>query len=272
MECIGRLPGAIAHARHVLAGQAGSMQRQAVAVAGDDVTNVIQPLDLDLQALDRAVDIAHGAAAARFLAQDMPGFEGMAQLELDAALGDATDQREAELEMRREPVGLKAIAGGAEIVEHVGEVLPHEMRQHEIVVQARAPAAQPLLVGAIPEGSDQATQQGLLGHAHAPVRRHLEGAQLEEPAPAGSAVRREELVDAELGAVRVARGVDQDVAKDAVDQPGRRRLTGLDLAEGDLELVQRIVARLVDARMLAGRANEQAGEEVGKRRMVEPVA
>ena len=47
---------------------------------------------------------------------------------------------------------------------------------------------------------------------------------------------------------------------------------GLDLAEGDLELVQRVVARLVDARMLAGRADEQAGEQVGQRGMVEPVA
>ncbi len=174
--------------------------------------------------------------------------------------------------MRREPIGLEAIAGGAEIVEHVGEVLPHEVRQHEIVVQSRAPAAQPLLVGPVPERSDQAAQQRLLCHAHAPVRRHLEGAQLQEPAPAGSAVRREELVDAELGAVRVARGIDQDVAEDAVDQPGRRRLTRRDLAEGDLELVQGIVARFVDARMLARWADKKAGEQVGKRRVVEPVA
>ena len=49
-------------------------------------------------------------------------------------------------------------------------------------------------------------------------------------------------------------------------------LAGLDLAEGDLQLVQRVVARLVDARVLAGRADEQAGEQVGQRRVVVPVA
>ena len=72
--------------------------------------------------------------------------------------------------------------------------------------------------------------------------------------------------------MRVARGVDQQVAEDAVDQPWRRLLARFDLAEGDLELVQRIVARLVDARMLAGRADEQAGEQVGQRWVVQPVA
>ncbi len=77
MQRIGRLPGTIAHARHVLAGHAGGMQRQAIAVAGDDVTRLVQSLDLDLQALDRAVDIAHHAAAARLLAEHVPGLERM---------------------------------------------------------------------------------------------------------------------------------------------------------------------------------------------------
>jgi hypothetical protein len=70
--------------------------------------------------------------------------------------------------------------------------------------------------------------------------------------------------------MRVAGDVGQEVAEDAVDQPGRRLLSRHDLAEGDLQLVQRIVARLVDARVLAGRADEQAGEKVRERRMVEP--
>ena len=41
--------------------------------------------------------------------------------------------------------------------------------------------------------------------------------------------------------------------------------------ERDLELVEAVVARLVDARRLAGRADEQAGEQVGQRRMALPV-
>ena len=79
------------------------------------------------------------------------------------------------------------------------------------------------------------------------MRRHLEGAQLEKTAPAGGAVGREQLVDAELGAMRIAGRVDQDVAEDAIDQPGRRLPAGFDLAEGDLQLVQGVVARLVAA-------------------------
>ncbi len=144
-----------------------------------------RPRDLDLQALDRGIDIAHRAAAARLLAQHVPGLQRVAQLELEAALRDLADPREAELEMRREPIRREAVAGLAEIGEHVAEILPDEMRQHEIVVQARAPAAERPLVGTLPELGDQAAQQRLLRHAHAPVRRHLEGAQLQQPAPAG---------------------------------------------------------------------------------------
>ena len=48
--------------------------------------------------------------------------------------------------------------------------------------------------------------------------------------------------------------------------PARRQLL-----ERELELVQRIVARLVDARRLRGGADEQPAEQIGQRRMVVPV-
>ena len=104
--------------------------------------SVDQPGDLDLQALDRAVDIAHRAAAARLLAQHVPRLQRVAQFQRDAALRHLADPREAELEVRREPGGLEAIAGLGQIGQHVGEILPDEVRQQEIVVQARAPARQ----------------------------------------------------------------------------------------------------------------------------------
>ena len=192
----------------------------------------------------------------------------MTQFEFEAALRDFTQPREAELEMRCEPVGRERVARLAEVGEHVVEVLPHEMRQHEIVVQARAPAAERPFVGTVPEFGHEAAQQRLLRHAHAPVRRHLEGAQLEQAATAGCGVRREELVDAELGAMGIAGRVDQQIAEHPIDQPGRGLSSRRDLLEGDLQLVQRIVARLVDTRMLAGRANEQARKEIGERGVV----
>ena len=44
-----------------------------------------------------------------------------------------------------------------------------------------------------------------------------------------------------------------------------------DLGERDLELVEAVVARLVDARRLAGRPDEQAGEEIAQARAPQPV-
>ena len=72
-------------------------------------------------------------------------------------------------------------------------------------------------------------QQQLLGDAHARMRRHLEGAQLEQATATAGAVGREHLVDAELGAVGVAGGVDQQVARGRQQERGgtlRQAATG----------------------------------------------
>ena len=66
----------------------------------------------------------------------------------------------------------------------------------------------------------------------------------------------------------------KQVAEQPVDQPGQRcgALAGRrHLRQRDLQLVEAVVAGLVDARRLAGRADEQAGEQVGERRMALPV-
>jgi hypothetical protein len=56
------------------------------------------------------------------------------------------------------------------------------------------------------------------------VRRHLEAAQLEQPEPAAGGVGAVELVDAELGAVGVAREVGQQVPQRPVGHPGQAAL------------------------------------------------
>src|SRR5205085_342012 len=116
-------------------------------------------------------------------------------------------------------------------------------------------------------------QKKLLRKAHARVRRHFEGTQLEKTEPAGRRLRRIELVDAELGAMRVACRVHEQVAQQSIDEPRRTvPVVGAlrKLRKRDLELVERIVARFVDARMLAGRPDEQAAEQKRQRRMVLP--
>ena len=147
------------------------------------------------------------------------------------------------------------------------------MRQHEPVVQRRAPAHQLLPVRLLPEHGDQRAHQQLLRQAHARMRRHLERAELDEAKPSRRPVRRIELVDADLGAVRVARHVDQQVAEQPVHQPRRHRPVGGigNLRQRDLQLVERLVTRFVDARRLARRADEQSREQVGQRRMVLPI-
>ena len=113
--------------------------------------------------------------------------------------------------MRREPVALEREAVAPQLVEHVVEVVPDEVRQHEAIVQLGAPARQRRRVRLAPEARDQRPQQQLLRQAHARVRRHLERAHLEQAAPPRRAVGRIQLVDAELGAMRVAGDVDQQV-------------------------------------------------------------
>ena len=83
-----------------------------------------------------------------------------------------------------------------------------------------------------------------------------------------------ELVDADFRPMRVAGHVGEDVAQQAVEQPWPRRLALArlrDLRQRDLELVEAVVARLVDPRRLAGRPDEQAGEEIAEARMPQPV-
>ena len=93
--------------------------------------------------------------------------------------------------------------------------------------------------------------------------------------PVGT-VRGIEFVDADLGTVGVAGDVDQQVAEDPVDQPGRAIQAGRgervgDLPQRDLQLIKLIVARFIHARRLAGRADEQAAEQVAERGMVLPI-
>ena len=104
------------------------------------------------------------------------------------------------------------------------------------------------------------------------MRRHLEAAEFHQAQPPGRTVGRVELVDADLGAVRVAGDVDQQVAEDAVHQPRRdvARVARRNFVEGDFQFVQRVEARFVDARRLARRTDEQAREQIRERRMVLP--
>jgi hypothetical protein len=124
------------------------------------------------------------------------------------------------------------------------------------------------LGGILPEPGDERADQHLLGQAHARLRRHLEAAELDQAKPPGGTVGRIELVDADLGPVGVAGHIGQQVAQQPVDSQGGGGFAfarSRDLLQRDLQLVETIVTRLVDARRLAGRADEKAGKQVRQR-------
>ena len=107
--------------------------------------------------------------------------------------------------MRGKPFGAQRITGVVQFDDDVGEILLDKVRQHEAVVQLGAPAGEARRqIRLSPEAGDERAHEQLLDQAHARVRRHLKGAHLQQPEAAGRAVGRIELVDAELGAVRVA--------------------------------------------------------------------
>ncbi len=94
------------------------------------------------------------------------------------------------------------------------------------------------------------------------MRRHSEGSQLDQPEPASHMVGRVEFVDAELGAMRVPRDVDQQVTEHAIHEPGRVLRPIANLAHGDLEFVDGITPSFIHSRRLAGGPNEPARKQI----------
>ena len=162
------------YARHELAVDAGGVQRNPDAVAGDGMAFAGHAFDQHLHAFHRTIDVTHRRSRAAFLAEHVPRLDGVAHFHLDAALGELADSRETELQMRREPVLLDPVAGLPQIGEYVAEILPDEVRQHPAVVDLTVPADKRLRVGFLPETRNQRPQDQMLREAHLIVRRHFE--------------------------------------------------------------------------------------------------
>jgi len=105
---------------------------------------------------------------------------------------------------------------------------------------------------------------------------HLEAPELDDAEASALGVGAEQLVDAELGSMRVAGEVDEEVPQKAIGLPQRHVPVAfggeaIELGERGLELVQAVVARFVDAGSLARGADEPTREQVRERRVVLPV-
>ena len=222
-----RLPRLEAYSADVFARALGRRQRHRAAVARQHEPFIHPTGHQCLHALHGAVDEPRRAAAGRLLAEHVPGLQRMAQFQRDTAQRDLADAREAEFEMRREPGAIETEPVRAKLLQHVGEILRDVMRQQEVVVDAGAPVHQTPLVGRPPERRHGGAHQQELRRRHPRMRRHFQRTEFDQPQPARCGLRCVQLVDAELGAMRVAGHVGQQMAEHPIDQPGRHLLAGL---------------------------------------------
>src|SRR5436305_5211258 len=142
----------------------------------------------------------------------MPWLERVAQLQPNPVMLNRPVEWKTKLVLRREPYRVEFVTAAFEIGQHLKKILPEEMRQHEPVVQRRTPTYACAVPRLAPEPCDQRAHEQLLRERHARVRRHFEGAEFVQSKPPHRALGREQLVDADLGPVRVAGNIDQQIA------------------------------------------------------------
>ncbi|CAB4899819.1 unannotated protein [freshwater metagenome] len=163
----------------------------------------------------------------------------------------------------------------AEVLGDPADITDHEVRQHVSTVQVGTVPNQWCFERGIPESRDHRAHEQGLHHRHLMMRRHLESAKFEQTEPAAGGVGAVQLVDAELGTVRVPGDVGEQVPQRPIDDPRRCRTvsTGqtLDLAERNLELVERLLTTFVGSGGLRGGTDESTREQVRQRRVTLPV-
>ena len=180
-----RLPGLEAHAADILAGALGRRQRHRAAVAGQHEA-FLDPAGH--RACTRSTELSTKRAVpppAGSSPSTCQGSSAWRSSSVGAAQRDLADAREAELEVRREPGRVEAVAVAAQFLQHIGEILRDKMRQQEVVVDAGAPVHQAPLVRRLPERRDRGAHQQKLRRRHARVRRHLQRTEFDQAEPAG---------------------------------------------------------------------------------------
>src|SRR5215813_12382848 len=118
----------------------------------------IEAFGLHLQPLNRGVDEARGYASGRIFAQHVPRLERVSQFKFDASVGDCAIERKTKLTLGMKPLRVEVIAGAEEIFQNAEKVAPHEVFQHESVVQRRTPTYRRPALRLPPEPGDQRTQ------------------------------------------------------------------------------------------------------------------
>ena len=167
-----------------------------------------------------AVHEAAGAAPLhRRVAEQGPGFEGLADRQLCSPLLPVQQLGEAPLPDLRKGFRIKLEAVSSELGQHLLQIAPELAGEQELVVQGWAPVTQ--LAGAM-GGLQQMHGQGAPeqgdGVGPAGLRQGLQGPKFQQPLAACGPGRVPELVEADLAAVGVAAAVGVQVAQGFADR------------------------------------------------------
>ena len=116
----------------------------------------VMPLTLTCSRSTRRIDVARRAAAPASSPSTCQGSIACRSSSVDAVVGHLAEQREAELEVRREPLRLEAASPASlQLAEHFREILRDEVRQHEAVVQRVPQRTSGCAIGRFPEPGHQ---------------------------------------------------------------------------------------------------------------------
>src|SRR5580698_5837628 len=136
------LAGAVAHSTDEFARATRWPHRHSPAVASHPIPIGRQAARLDLEALQRGIDITRRAAGRALLAHHMPRFKRLPQFEQRTSHREVAELGEAKFEVRREPVETHAEAGLILLLDDVRKILENEMRQQKSVMQLGSPTRQ----------------------------------------------------------------------------------------------------------------------------------
>ena len=189
MQDRGRVPGAVAHARHRLAESARGGKRQRVAVACDHVAALRLAPDMDFDAFEGGIHIARRAADRAFLAEHMPRLQapaGSRRRRPACSIFPQTGKRNSKCGSNQSSLmGKPAALRSSMTLRKSAHTKCGNMNRS---CKRGAPADQRSPVGLLPEPRDERPHEQLLREAHPGVRRHLERAELDEPQPACRAI------------------------------------------------------------------------------------
>jgi hypothetical protein len=141
MQTFRGVPGTEADARDKFAAGPGGMKGHGFAIAKHRVARIGKAFDLDLQPVERRIDITHRAGRPR-LTEHRPGFECLPELKIDPVLGHIPIPGKTEFKVRRKPVARERVTVVLQVPEDVPKVFLDKMGQQKPVVQGGAPANQ----------------------------------------------------------------------------------------------------------------------------------